>query len=224
MNNQSLQKITFLFIIFITFPCVGTETAVDISGTWSLNEPMSENFQEKIKEAMKSARSGRGRPDGVSGASGKGGNSGGGGRGRPAGVEGNSRGGGENRREEMQRELENLSLFADKFQISQNEPEIIINFPDKEQRTIHTDGRGVIVTASGYTSNPMGPYIAGWNNEKQLVIETTNSSGIKIEERFTLSPDRQQLHTRVSIKLPKLDKPVEVVRIYDLTQEQELVE
>ncbi len=217
MNNKSLQKITFLFIFFITFPCAGTETAVDISGTWSLNEQLSENFQEKIKEAMKSARSGRGRPDGVSGASGKGGNREGGGRGRPAGAEGSSRGGG-NRREEMQRELENLSLFADKFQISQNEPEIIISFLDKEQRTIHTDGRGITVTASGYTSNPMGPYIAGWNNEKQLVIETTNSSGIKIEERFTLSPDRQQLHTRVSIELPKLDKPVEIVRVYDLVE------
>ena len=124
MNNQSLKHVSYLLIILMTFPCVGTEVVVDISGTWLLNEQLSEDFQEKIKEAMKSARSGRGRPDGVSGASSKGSDSGGG-RGRPAGA-GGSRNGGENRRESMQRELENLSLFSDKFQIVQDEPKTIM--------------------------------------------------------------------------------------------------
>jgi hypothetical protein len=71
---------------------IGAEVNRNLSGTWILNIQLSDDFQEKIKEHVKSARNNPGKPDGYSGASGKG-NS----RGNPDGYsgasgKGNSRG------------------------------------------------------------------------------------------------------------------------------------
>ncbi len=50
---------------------IGFEVNQDLSGTWILNIELSDDFQEKIKEHVKSVRTNRGKQDGYSGASGK---------------------------------------------------------------------------------------------------------------------------------------------------------
>jgi hypothetical protein len=119
----------------------------------------------------------------------------------------------------MQRELANFMLFTDKVKISQNDPEIIITFSKTEQRLIYTDGRGITVTTNGSTSNPARPYIAEWETNNQLVIETATKIG-SVEEYFSLSQNGKQLHTKTNIKLPILDDPITINRFYDLVVEE----
>jgi hypothetical protein len=225
MKRQLPHQFIGCFFLITSLTVISAEVNQDLSGTWILNIELSDNFQEKIKEQVKSARSNRGKPDGYSGASGKGNGRGFGGRpsgsggGRPSGSQqyGSSNRG--HSKNAMQSELTGLMLFSDKIQISQNDPEIIITLSETEQRLIYTDGRGATVTTNGSTSNQARPYIAEWENNKQLVIETSASSGIKTEEYFSLSQDGKQLHTKINIKLPILDAPITVNRIYDLIVE-----
>ncbi len=225
MIRQLLQKLLiYLFIIIPSVGYVSAESVPDISGTWILNIQLSDDFQEKIKEQVKSARNNRGKPDGYSGASGKGRGGGSGGRpsgvvgGRPSGAKQHGETGGGNMRATMKKELGNTLLFLDNFQIIQNDPEIIMSLSESKKRIIYTDGRGITVTSNGSSLNPMGPYIAGWEEDNQLVIETTTNKGIKVEEFFVRSQDGKQLHTRINIKLPGFVEPIKVDRIYDLNE------
>ncbi len=232
---QSLHQFIFYIFIMIPITAMSAEDIQDISGTWELNTQLSDDFQEKIKEQVGSARKkNRSKPDGFSGASGKGngrssgGSASGSGGGRPSESRGQrpsgsqlyGRSGRGYSRKTIQSELASLSLFAEKMQISTNNSEIIMTFSETEQRFIYTDGRGISVTSNGLTSNPMGPYIAEWETDNQLVIETTTSMGIKIEEYFVLSEDGNQLNTKISIRLPIFDDPIIINRIYDLIPEQ----
>jgi hypothetical protein len=219
------QKIViYVFMTLAANSSLSADVIPNITGTWLFNQELSDDVQKKIKEQMKSARSERDKPDSVSGATSKNGGNGSGSRGRPSEAGQHDRPDKKAGRESMQQELAKTLLFAKEFQITQHEPEIIMTFPDSEQRIIHTDGRGITITASGYTSNPMGPYIAGWDEDNQLTIETTTSSGMMIEELITLSSDGSQLHARVNFKLPKLDNPIETIRVYDRIQEDKTLE
>ncbi len=84
---------------------IGSEVNRDLSGTWILNIELSDDFQEKIKEQDKSARTNRGKQDGYSGASGK--RNGRGSGGRPLGS-----GGGRPQIEGMIKKLCRVSLLV----------------------------------------------------------------------------------------------------------------
>lgn len=222
MPRQSQQQIAIFLFIILMAPCVGAENTPDITGTWLLNQQLSDNFQQQIRELLKTVRKNRSRPDGYSGAT-SGGNKGDSGR-RPSGAQQHARTDRDSYSESLQPELGTMMLFHNKMKIIQNDHEIVIAYSETEGRTIYTDDRGITVTASGSTSNPLGPYIASWNTDKQLVIETITDRGIKIKELCARSPDRKQLHTRIRIKFPVSDKSVDVVRIYDLIDEYKTVE
>jgi hypothetical protein len=208
----------------ITLPCIAVEEVQDISGAWLFNKELSDDFLTTIKEHVNSARNNRGRPDGYTGATRGGSDSDPGGppsgssirpsgAGRPSAADRGSY------RKAMQNELGSIMLFSDKIQIFQNDPEIIFNLSATKQRIIYTDGRGFTISSSDIAPNQIGPYIAAWNKDKQLVIETTTSKGITLEELFILSQDGKRLHTRISIKLPSIDEPIIVNRFYDLNRQ-----
>ncbi len=119
----------------------------------------------------------------------------------------------------MQSELASLMLFPDIIQLSQNDPKIIMTLSETEQRIIYTDGRGHTFISNNSTLDVQRPYIAEWETDKQLVIETSARLEIKIEEKFVLSKDGKQLYTKTILKLPILDDPVTVNRFYDLIAE-----
>ncbi len=119
----------------------------------------------------------------------------------------------------MQSELASFMLCPDIIQISQNDQKIIMTLSETEQRIIYTDGRGHTFTSNSSTLDAQRPYIAEWEIDKQLVIETSARLGIKIEEKISLSKDGKQLYTKIILKLPILDDPVTVNRFYDLIAE-----
>lgn len=185
-------------------PVAEPQSRPDFSGLWILNTKASDDPQEKIKEAMKQARSaGRGM-GGDSGRQGRGGMGGGRqGRGSPEGME---------RRNKMPSgDMSALIATAQKLDIAHKDPLLLITDENAQRQKIFTDFRGASVSANGDLQQRVT--VAGWEGTA-LVVETTLRSGTKLVQNFQIDAQKGQLMISTVSHLPAM-QPVTFRLVYD---------
>jgi hypothetical protein len=161
------------------------QSRADFSGHWVLNTGLSDNPQEKAKEAMQAMKQSRSGGRGMGGAAaGKGGGMGGGrqGRGAREGVAGRS--------ETPSREMFALIATAERLDITHQEPLLLIADENDQQQRLYTDFRGASVSASGGVQQRTS--IAGWEGVV-LVVETTMIGGAKLIQHYQVDVKTGQL-------------------------------
>ncbi len=154
------------------------EPRPDLSGTWVLNEELSEDPREKMQEAM----SERGRGGGFSargGAGGFGGRGGGGGFGSRGGG-GGTRGRGDSADDKMRARAEAYETLT----IQHQDPELLITLADDHQQELFTDGRKV--------ETWRGTESAKWQKDGALTVTTKSEQG-KRKTSWQLSEDSSRL-------------------------------
>ena len=157
-------------------PLLDAAERPDFSGTWRLNEDLSENPREKMREAMESRRrasgifdSGRGGRRGGRGDGGRGGAMGEGRQGRRAGL-----------------------LFgegADELTIRHDDPMLSITDASGRKRDFKTDGRTIEI--EGERGNV--EIRATWKKGERVEITTERERVSKVKETYELAPEGRQL-------------------------------
>ncbi len=205
----------------------GKTEPTDFTGTWQLNEELSENPREKMREAMSSRRGGGfggpggGRGGGFGGpgggpGGGRGGFGGpGGGRGGPGGGFGDPGGGrggpGGGSREEMQERMHALEESFQVLEINYQEPELRIRYGEQREETIYTDGRTFERTAG--RGEPVEA-TAKWKGTERIVVKADGERG-KVKETWELVPDAGQLWLTVKTEGSGRRPGFQYRRVYD---------
>ena len=184
----------------------GRQTLV---GQWILNPDLSEDPQEKMREAMQKQmqmQGGGGRSGGMGRGGGMGGQGGmGGGTGRAGGGGGGMGRGGDDER----RRPPMMTFFsADDLTVTHIAPAVAIVEPDGRVRTLQPDGEKYQV------EHGEGEVKTRWKGDA-LVVETKTERG-KMKETWSVSPQTGLLTVKLEIepgggRMPK----VEVRRVYD---------
>ncbi|MGB5159889.1 MAG: hypothetical protein WBP10_07550 [Thermoanaerobaculia bacterium] len=171
----------------------------DFSGTWKLNQELSENPREKMAESMSKGRGGEG--------GGKGGGRLGG------GMSGGMRGGGGGRgggREGMEERLGEREARIQQIVIDHEDPTLQIRFADDSENVFYTDGRMTEDLEAGLLEAR-----ASWKKGRRIDIERESPQGGAITEKYELSDDGSQLFVKTKMggngRMPK----VSFERVYD---------
>ncbi len=166
----------------------------DFSGTWKLNQELSENPREKMSESMSKGRGGE--------SGGRGGGMGGGMRGG-----GGGRGGG---REGMQERLGEREARIQQIVIDHEDPTFRIRLADDNENTFYTDGRMTEDLEAGLLEAT-----AIWKKGRHIEIERDSPQGGAITEKYELSDDGSQLFVKTKMegngRMPKIT----FQRVYD---------
>ncbi len=236
-----MTKISFLSVLLLVAtagPSAFGDQAQpnDFTGTWQLNEGLSENPREKMREAMSSRGGGRGgggrggfggggRGGGGFGGPGGGGGFGGpegGGFGGPGGGGGRGRGGpggdaGANR-EEMQERMRSMEESFQMLEISHREPELLVRYGDQREEIIYTDGRGFDRTVG---RGELVEATAKWKGKERIVVKAEGERG-KVTETWEWVPDAGQLWLTVKTEGSGRMPGFEVRRVYDPVESDEI--
>lgn len=180
---------------------LASEERPDFTGSWVLNEELSEYPRDKMRQSMGGGRSGGG---GMGGGGMGGGGMGGGGRG--GGMGGGGRGGsmggpGGGDREAMQQRMAELAARVARLEITQDE-ELSILYADGSLRVVPVDGE-------------VGDIKSNWKGDR-LVVELKGEMGRRIRETLEFAEDGAQLHVTTKM-FGDLNRPtISVLRVYDL--------
>ncbi len=192
---------------------LASEERPDFTGSWVLNEELSENPRDKMRQSMGGGRSGGGGMGG--GGRGGGSGMGGGGRGGGSGMGGGGRGGSMGGsgmggdREAMRQRFADAAAKAARLEITQGE-ELSILYADGSLRVVPVDGEA-------------GDIKSHWKGDR-LVVELKGDGGRQIKETLQLAEDGARLHvtTRMS---GDLNRPtISFLRVYDMAVAEETEE
>lgn len=152
-------------------PVVKLQSRPDFSGHWTLDAKASDDPQERIKQAMKQARS---DGQGMRGGGGMGGGGMGGKRQGRGSQEGKGMGG----RSEMPfDDRAALVATAKTLDITHEDPMLLIADENDRHQRLFTDFRGISVSASG--GGQQQAAVAGWEGEV-LVVESRMNHGSRL--------------------------------------------
>lgn len=164
-----------LLLLSLTAPAVAIagHQAVpqDLSGSWVLNEAMSENALDKMRELRSKGHTGNGGFGGPPSGTGRGRTGtdswGGGGRGR----------GSHNREPEPRGPLAAIDEGVEAIEIDYAGDEVSIRYADDRLRILLADGR------KDKRTGPMGAVAttAKWNKKGELVVQSKADSGKTVE-------------------------------------------
>jgi hypothetical protein len=166
----------------------------DFSGTWKLNQELSENPREKMAESMSKGRGGE------SGA--RGGGMGGGMRGGGGGHSGG--------REGMQERLGEREARIQQIVIDHEDPTFRIRLADDSENTFYTDGRMTEDLEAGLLEAT-----ATWKKGRHIEIERLSPQGGTITEKYELSDDGSQLFVKTKMEGNGQTPKVSFQRVYD---------
>lgn len=180
------------------------ELPVDLTGSWEVNEELSEDPQEKMRASFGGRGGGLGggrRGGGFGEPGGRGGMGGpGGGRGRGQGAAGGQ--GGESGGW--------TSPGAERLEISQEEDSVTIRYNDDRERVLYTDGREV----EEQTWRGLVAVRSEWKKKGRLVVKRETHDGPETTETFTLTDDGEQMRVEVRVQTGR-GPTFEFVRVYD---------
>jgi hypothetical protein len=176
------------------------QSVPDLSGTWQLNEDLSQTPQQAMRQAGESMPPGGGRGGGM-------GRRGGGGRGggfRSGGApqEDGGRGGFEGPEKTMT--------------IAWAAPQLTITYPSGRQRILYTDGRKAKeARPNGKTATTQ----ASWTETGSLKVVTEGDEGRKRTEIFEITNDHRRLFILIGME-GRGPKPIQFRRAYDRAEEK----
>ncbi|MHB9158480.1 MAG: hypothetical protein ACYC2D_10595 [Thiobacillus sp.] len=175
-------------------PVLKPQSRPDFSGHWALDAKASDDPQERIKQAMKQARSG--------GQGMRGGGMGGGGMGGKRQGRGSQEGMGE--RSEMPfDDRAALVATAKTLDITHEDPMLLIADENDRHQRLFTDFRGVSVSASG-GGQPQAA-VAGWEGDA-LVVESRMNHGSRLVQQYRIDAGTGQLMISSAVELPNLQE------------------
>jgi hypothetical protein len=170
----------------------------DFSGTWKLNQELSENPREKMAESMSKGRGGAGG-------------------GRGGGMGGEMRGGGGGRgggREGMEERPGEREARIQQIDIDHEDPTFRIRFTDDSENTFYTDGRMTEDLEAGLPEAR-----ANWKKGRRIDIERASPQGGTITETYKLSADGSQLFVKTKIEGSGRMPKITFERVYDRVPE-----
>lgn len=167
----------------------------DFSGTWKLNQELSENPREKMAESMSKGRGGEG---GGRGGGGMGGGMRGGGGGRGGGREG------------MEERLGEREARIQQIVIDHEDPTFRIRLADDSENVFYTDGRMTEDLEAGLLEAT-----ASWKKGRRIDIERESPQGAAITEKYELSDDGSQLFVKTKIEGSGRMPKITFQRVYD---------
>lgn len=179
----------------------------NFSGRWSLNTKASDDPQEKVKEAMKAMKQAKGGGRGMGGGSGGQGRGGG----KGSGQQGRGSSGGTGGRSGMPGEMAEFTISPESFNITHEDPMLLITYENDRQQRIFTDFRGASVSISN--SAPQRVAVAGWE-DSTLVVETTMNGGTRLTQRYQIDTETGQLMISAMANLAET-QPVSFRLVYD---------
>jgi hypothetical protein len=171
----------------------------DFSGTWKLNQELSEDPRDKMAESMSK---GRGEGGGRRGGEGMGGGMRGGGGGRGGGREG------------MQERSRELEQRFQQFTIDHEDPTFRIRFADDSESAFFTDGRMTEDLEAGLLEAR-----GRWKKGKRIEIERDSPQGGSITETYELSADASQLFVKTKMDGKGQSPKISFQRVYDRVPE-----
>lgn len=174
-------------------PVLKPQSRPDFSGHWTLDAKASDDPQERIKQAMKQAKSGG---QGMRGG-GMGGGTGGKrqGRGSQEGMSGRS--------EMPFDDRTALVATAKTLDITHEDPMLLIADETDRQQRLFTDFRGVSVSASG--GGQQQAAVAGWEGDV-LVVESRMNHGSRLVQQYRIDVETGRLMISSAVELPNLQE------------------
>jgi hypothetical protein len=199
-----LRVAAIAFRLALLLPLVSSDTAwsgglANLSGSWKLNKDLSDDPQQKMKDARSESGGG-----GSSGGGRSGGHRGGGmGRGGRSSDSGND--------DDTQRStFEDAAASSALLKIQHEDPALSIVDGLGRQHQLYTDGRKVEEQRSlGGTTQIR----ANWKDGR-IVVTTEPERGPKITDTYAVAADGSQLTVTTRIEGHR-GHPVEIRRVYD---------
>ena len=184
----------------------------NLSGTWILNEALSDDPRKQIKAAMKNGRGSMGGKEGR--GHGKGNGKGRGGKGR--GSKGQD-GEGDierhaNGQESPLKKIMDAMLLAETLELTHEEPLLFIITDGENRQRVYTDNRGSSISANSAMHQKV--VTAGWEKDI-LFVEITSDSEPKLTQKYKLNTDPMQLLVSTTVQHSNLNSPVVIMRVYD---------
>lgn len=174
-------------------PVAKQQSRPDFSGHWTLDAKASDDPQERIKQAMKQARSG--------GQGMRGGGMGGGGMGGKRQGRGSQEGMGGSEMPFNDRAA--LVAAAKTLDITHEDPMLLIADENDRHQRLFTDFRGVSVSASG-GDQPQAA-VAGWEGDV-LVVESRMNHGSRLVQQYRIDAETGRLMISSAVGLPNLQE------------------
>ena len=162
----------------------------DFSGTWQLNEELSENPRDQMSKNTGGRGGGRGGMRGE-------GNRGSGGQGRDPGG--------------MQERLQSMKERIETLEIQHQDPELAIGFGDGTRRILFTDGREMEDNLEAGVFEAK----AKWKQASSVVLKAENAVGQKITEIYELDASGQRLEVTTRIEGGDRRPDLSFKRVYD---------
>jgi len=209
---QGLALASMLLMTASPSPIFAETERADLSGVWILDEELSEDPMEKMRE---SRRSGGGMSGGMGGG-GRGGGTSGGGRGG-GGMSGGGRGGGTQGGESpegMRGRMGRMREAVKQLTIVHADPALSITTADGRERVLSTDGK-----KTGFeTAMGSGEVWAKWKGEARLVVSMVVDDR-ESKEIYELTAGGEML--KVTVKTAGMGPmgSVEFTRIYRPAEE-----
>jgi hypothetical protein len=182
------------------------DTRPDFSGTWQLNEGLSDDVAIKMRQAMEARRSQ------MMGGDPGDGSVGGMGGGRPGGMGGRGDMGGPGG---LQARLAEIEAGARRMVILHEDPELSIEMADGQTRRYFTDNRKQQV------STELGKLTkrARWKKDGRLVVRSSRSDGSEITQTYRM--DHGGARLTVTTRLEGRGPGVTFQRVYERREPSE---
>jgi len=189
----------------------------DFSGTWQLNEQLSDDPIEVMRAEMQRRRA----SETMGSMGGRGSGMSGGGMGS-SGMGGGGRGGGgaAGQREDPMaaaERLERMNRGAEKLEITQQGSEMRIRYADGRERLFVADGKKHL-RESGVGDLQIK---AKWKGDAKLVVRSTTEQRHEITEVYEFSPHRTRLHVTISVEGKSGGSSFRFKRVYERFQAEE---
>ena|SRR5215831_14697605 len=186
-----------LFIPLASADVARSAGLANLSGTWKLNTSLSDDPQQKMKDANESGGGG-------------GGGYGGGGGHRGGHRGGMGRGGSGSSSDDTRSTAESYNAAMQSLRIRHQDPELFIEDAAGHQHTLYTDGRKVEEERSfGGTTQLQAVWKDG-----HVVVTTQSEHGRKLTETYSITADGSQLTVTTKIDRQR-GSAVEIRRVYD---------
>ena len=205
MRQFKLGLLALSSPLWLLSPPLQAADKPDFSGTWVLNDELSENPRDKMQEAMGNRRGGG---FGGGGRSGGGGMGGGGMRGGMGGGRGGDPGA-------MSERMRALEEGVKVLKIIHQDPAFNIRYADDRERALFTDGRELV----SELDQGLVEATANWKGGQKVVVKGEMLNGGKRSEIFELSEDGQQLLITTSMEGSGRMPKTSFRRVYDLVMD-----